>query len=334
MAESSWSYNAWMHALLAAGTDTDVKHPVRDPSAYSPDDESQQHDSAGDRLDDAPTVDSLPGPGSTVPLEGAATVGAAEGAQRPAPCRYAQWKGHVVVPLERFRATLGRVRRNAIIGSFATGCAPECTLPEVMDIPCDFHWKVDNKPSAWRFCQKQGFTTGHFFVDASDFTANCGRGVCANHGLINCSALTGQQLDFVLAGISCKAYSTARTGRREGTLTHPEAMLLHEFVRVLTLFRPKKACLENVLGFLFPDSKGSDTTPLLRFIQLLQEHLPEYVVTCYITNAKAFLCLERRRCWIVATSREAGGLQSAQLQTRLIQEPLHKQYSKNDVQEH
>ena len=318
-----------MSLLLSAGTDTEVSidSSPRDPSAYSRVHESQQLGAGEARTVDVPAVDSQPCPGSTLPVDGVPTAGAAKGAQ-PSATRsiVGQWQDHIVQPLKPFRTTMGRVRRNARIGSFATGCAPECVLPEIMDIPCDFHFKVDNKPSAWRFCQKQGFTTGHFFVDARELTANSGRGVCANHGLINCSALTTEQLDFVLAGISCKAYSTARTGRHEGTQNHSEARLLEEFVRLLRIFKPKKACLENVIGFLFPDSKTSGTTPLLRFIELLQELLPEYVVTCYITNAKAFLCFERRRCWIVATSREAGGDQSAQLQTRLIREPLNKQY--------
>ena len=253
------------------------------------------------------------------PTDEAQAVGTAHAVHSELP-RFALWVPHVVSPMAPFRHILGHVARAARVGSFCTGAGPEHLLPKCLDIPCVFPMSCDNKDFAYRFMRSNKFITEHHWVDANElFTQGVGR--CAVHGFGQCQLELVGKLDVLVAGITCQPYSTARSTRfTGGTLAHDEASLVDRFVDAVRMLQPKKAVLENVMGFLMAESSTQTKSPYKQLVDKINKDLPGYVVTCYILNSQTFMAFHRRRAWIILTHCSAGGAASMALQTRMIKD--------------
>ena len=244
-------------------------------------------------------------------------------------CRYVAWQPHLIMPLAAFRDSLGPQTKAAIMASLASGAQPEHLFQTVTNIMSKVLFTCDPKQAAFQFARSQGFTSDHHFVDGRPL-AEHGAGPCANHAFRHCSVLTSHNLDMLVAGISCKPYSMARTGRFElGAAMHEEAFLMDTFFAILIRHQFKKGILENVFGFLLPESKLVKVSPYQRLLERARTETPNYHVTCYITDAKLFLVFHRRRVWIVFTRLDCGGEASAALQTRMIKAVVLFRYRGN-----
>ena len=73
-------------------------------------------------------------------------------------------------------------------------------------------------------------------------------------------------LDVFFAGISCKSYTMNRSGRQFSWMDHGDIWQIEAYLRLLLALLPKRACLENVGGFMRGDTSGNGS-PLLRFLQ-------------------------------------------------------------------
>ena len=231
-------------------------------------------------------------------------------------CRYAAWQPHLLMPLADFRKSLGHQTLCAILGSLASGVQPEHLFHSVAAIKARVLFTCDPKQTAFQFARRQGFISDHHFVDGRPLAAH-GAGPCALHGFRQCSVVGAVNLDLFVAGISCKPYSMARTGRWDGT-SHEESFLMDTFFAVLIRHQFKKSILENVFGFLLPESKHEKRSPYQKLLERAARELPNDFVTCYLTNGKTMLVFHRRRVWIVFTRIDCGGAASAKLQTRMI----------------
>ena len=150
------------------------------------------------------------------------------------------------------RDGLGPQIRTNVMMSLASGCQPEHLYGFISKIRSAVVFTCDPKETAYRFACEQGFKSCHHFVDGRPLSIN-GEGLCATHGFRVCCIVREMDADIFLAGISCKPYSLARTGRFSedgGATSHDDAFMLIIYIRLVKRHQPKKSVLENVYGFL------------------------------------------------------------------------------------
>ncbi len=88
------------------------------------------------------------------------------------------------------------------------------------------------------------------------------------------SAVNGRNVDIIIGGPPCQAYSTAgRVRDKEGMAKDPRNYLFESYVRVLDYYKPKMFVFENVLGVLTAKANGK-----LVFPQIIQALSKEYYV--------------------------------------------------------
>ena len=106
-------------------------------------------------------------------------------------------------------------------------------------------------------------------------------------------------MDVLFVSTSCKPYSKARTGRRNGTAEHSDAGLVDAFIGIMKRFRPKAAVFEQVAGFAQPESKTNPDSPLMQLTLRVAEELPTYTIITFYSAGTVFLCVTRDRIFIV-----------------------------------
>ena len=147
---------------------------------------------------------------------------------------------------------------------------------------------------------------GHHFKDAKE-VAKFGRGFCMRHNQI-CEPddMCGRST-FVIAGVSCRLFSTANKDRTKGTKDHEDAGLAEAWVLQVERDEPDSAVLENVFGFAMRESKAEPASPLVQLLKYIKERLPMYSVRVYWMEGHVFLVLARRRVFVHLIHKRAGG---------------------------
>ena len=220
------------------------------------------------------------------------------------------WLPYIKDFVQPWRAQLGEAHRPLRVASICSGVAPEYLFEELFGIPCHFVFTCDSKMAAYKFLELNGCRSDHHFTSAAELCMK-GAGVCARHNFSTC-ACDEEPLDLLVAGITCRPYSQARLGRfSAGTGAHEECGLVECFIQALRRFKPRKAILENVVGFTMAESGSDRTAPYQRLVTRMREEFGEtYILTCFVLAAETWLVWKRRRIYIICTRELAGGAPS------------------------
>lgn len=199
------------------------------------------------------------------------------------------------------------------IGSFFSGLLSEKAGLQAYGVDACVCFSVDSKESSWNFIESH-YDVDHHFLDARELLdVNCTlSGVCAKHGFQKCSCVGYKgKLDTIVAGTSCKPFSLARTGRREGADLHADSDLDMYFLHAMKLLQPAVGVMENVFGYAMPERKGCPTSPLDRLRDAAKTLLPEYHLTVVILDGKnqggGFVHAHRRRIFVIFFHASVGG---------------------------
>ena len=85
------------------------------------------------------------------------------------------------------------------------------------------------------------------------------------------NAVAGRQVDIIIGGPPCQAYSTAgRVRDKKGMENDPRNFLFESYVRILEYYMPKIFVFENVMGLLSAKVKGKAIFP--QIIDALGKH--------------------------------------------------------------
>ena len=122
--------------------------------------------------------------------------------------------------------------------------------------PAAFQWVRDNIKSMPK----------HFYNDLKEMAqALSGIDLLDENARFDVLAELKGRMDQLIAGISCKGYTTSRLGRGKNWSTHGDIWMAEAFRILLLALDPRFATVENVGGFLRRDSSANGS-PLLRFL--------------------------------------------------------------------
>ena len=131
-------------------------------------------------------------------------------------------------------------------------------------------------------------------------------------------------LRILIAGISCRPNSTARTGRfSKGAASHPDSDLPKQTIAGIVTLEPYIVFVEHVYGFAMPESKLDGQSPLQRFLIDMRQAHPQYHWITVVMHGNTFGVMRRRRLYILGVHSDAGGLAAAENVARLVQARLH-----------
>lgn len=221
------------------------------------------------------------------------------------PCpSYERWLPHVCGPLEPLRQSRGSQRRVYLHASICSGMGPES---KIGDLTAQKHHSVFNcDQKAWAVKWQQDNNADrpdHFFSELRGL-ADLGQSIWTAEGtkvvlaqLIANGIL--QKPDHFHAGVSCRGYSFARSGRAADIWSHEDTFMIEEFLNLVELVESPVSTLENVGVFLKTDTKSGES-PLYRLMKRAEEKgmLAKFRMYVVITNG-SFLVWERCRCWIM-----------------------------------
>ena len=257
----------------------------------------------------------------------------------------------ITEPLKKIREIRGPLLEELTMASGCTGTGPESLLPAITALDVRHEFTCDLKSSAWLFIKNNcdiGDKCHHYLdlnalladarcVDASGNEVDPSSplkvgthisGRCARHEMDVCGHFIAKTaLDGCFAGISCKPYSLARTGRRSGTKAHADATLLETFVLIMGMLEPVYAMLENVWGFCLPESKLSKQSPLMRLMLFAERYAPQFLPVVVIMQGTTFMHFTRRRVYVTFFNIERGGREAARNFTLFVVEHLIYVYS-------
>ena len=235
------------------------------------------------------------------------------------------WKASVMHPVRHVRASRGQRRRDGMEASMFSGLLSEDPAGHAIDIPAVFQFAMDNKPASYNWILANGLGgpdgPAHHFVDAREIQEST-EWTCAKHQMNKCSPLADQNqvIDILVAGFSCRPYSTAREHRLSGGASkHPDSDLFTTFIEAMKLLKPDNGLAENVFGFSLPESTRDSKSPLERFIEDLKLHLPEYEISVFFLDGKQFLCMSRVRVWVALQHERIGGKKAAKRLKQIVQ---------------
>ena len=143
--------------------------------------------------------------------------------------RYQLFAPHILDAMDGVRAARGLQLRSLVSASLFTGLAPERKAYELAGINTSHRFGVDNKLSSLRFCAQNGSGRDafeHLFTDVNTLVDNKGRAPCYLHGNVCSTNVCGTMLDSLVGGSTCKAFSSARTGRSKSTVDHADQLLM------------------------------------------------------------------------------------------------------------
>ena len=235
---------------------------------------------------------------------------------------------HINASTQQAHNSRGKQVRNMRMGSLFSGALPERHVcNNMINVPVELVFSMDSKETAYRFCEENGGLPEHHFVDGRDWLKSgnlCGR--CSQHNFAKCSLTMPKMfLDILLAGVSCRPYSTARAKRVSGTRSHQDSDLMDVFIQAMIQLEPRVGVLENVFGFCMPENQHDRTSPLERFLATCKELLPMYTTTVYVLQAKIFMVMNRVRLWVVLVHDSAGGVSaSSRIRTLITVKLLRK----------
>ena len=178
---------------------------------------------------------------------------------------------------------------------------------EQLRVPHTYEFTCDNKLSSFNFIKANFPKVKHHFLDLREIS-NSEQGQCAFHD--RCVPIPGIapafNLDILVAGVSCKPYTRARTGRMEGTCSHSDADLSTHWVSLVRRLKPKACIFENVWGITQCESKSDRTTPLKRLRKEIQAQLPDYNDVIFAMCGSTWMVMSRRRVYMILVHNTAG----------------------------
>ena len=171
------------------------------------------------------------------------------------PCpSYERWLPHVCGPHEPLRQSRGSQRRVYLHASVCSGTGPES---KIGDLTAQKHHSVFNcDQKAWAVKWQQDNNADrpdHFFSELRGL-ADLGQSIWTAEGtkvvlaqLIANGIL--QKPDHFHAGVSCRGYSFARSGRAADIWSHEDTFMIEEYLNLVELVESPVSTLENVGGF-------------------------------------------------------------------------------------
>ncbi len=238
--------------------------------------------------------------------------------------KYANWVPAMKSRFDRVKLPRGRQLRNARVASICTGSSPEDRLCWLFDVLHELKFVCDNKEAAYQWVMSNNKVIPEvYYPDLKKLCESLtGADLLSDLSEIPLSGLV-RTLDLFFAGISCKGFSIARTGRGKSWLNHADVWMAEAFIRLLMVLLPRFACVENVLGFLRPDSDGNGS-PILRFLQRCVElRVPEFfVIVVYLLPGDLFLKFSRRRVFICFYLKEDRGEEIASTCIKIAEDGL------------
>ena len=244
-------------------------------------------------------------------------------------------------PMKRVKDSRGKQLRSIRIATACSGLAPESKFDITVKLKHTSEWTCDSKESSWRFIEANGPVEGHHFVDFRELAASIDlscpgkakvQGRCARHEFQQCTVeLEIGELDSFHAGVSCKPYSVARSDRASGTKSHRDAWCMDAFLSLVSGVRPRTALLENVHGFIMPESKSDPTSPLKRFLAAAAEQCPTYSIQTFRLPGTTFLHFSRRRVFVCMIDNHSGGDLAVDRLKRYVTERCSRQCDRNSV---
>ena len=244
------------------------------------------------------------------------------------------WQPHLDDPLNPVREIVGEEQLRDVIGaSICTGMSAEQFAYRKNRLKARMAFGCDSKESAFNFVdENQETKPEHWFVDVMELDEkaepaegdeNGGttiQGRCACHGMSMC-ALTIAKLwiDQLVAGISCRPFSTSRMTRMTmGSEAHSDFMLLPAFIRMLQRLQPKGALLENVFGMSLPESTDDPVSPLMKVVEWMRNDGLPYGVRIFVVCGSTFLRWRRRRIYMSLIHNDHGGEDACRKQELIV----------------
>ena len=243
---------------------------------------------------------------------------------------YELYQPHVVKPLKNIRNARGHQVRPLLLGSTCSGLCPESRFGQLLDLDIHHAFTNDIKASAYRFAQQNGPFAPHHYADMVELADNMHvegnkvmfKAKCVHHEQVCEQVFDQGELDCITCGSSCKAFSMARHGRlSEGSKTHKDEPMIAKWCEMLARSEPKTGLLENVAGFMLPESSSDPASPLKRLVQYLGEIAPQYTVVPVILQGSTFMVFSRRRVYVCAIHESVGGPIAAAKMKWMLTEP-------------
>ena len=235
------------------------------------------------------------------------------------------------MPLKQYRervvALVGEQIHDVRVASVCSGMVPKSVTFKELNVKHAHIFSCDFKEACYQWmsqhCDQPPL---HHFLDMREMfgSNNNMRGVCANHEFGYCNARPSERLHILIAGISCRPNSTARTGRfNKGTASHPDSDLPKLTIAGIVTLEPYIVLVENVYGFAMPESKLDGQSPLQRFLVDMRQAHPQYHWITIVMHGNTFGVMRRRRLYILGVHSDAGGMAAAENVARLVQARLH-----------
>lgn len=225
------------------------------------------------------------------------------------PDRYKLWAAPLLEALSPVIKRRGKQVARPLIGSACSCSGSEFKALEKVNIEADFYWFCDKESQSFNFIRENGPAHEHFFIDFEE-VAKTGSGFCAIHKEV-CSAdpppHKRKAFRSLVAGTSCRGYSTANFHRPEGTTTHPESQLVPAWCKEVKRGDWDEGWLENVFGLGKRENKKNPVSPLQLLADTVTEELCEYHLQIYFVDGGDCNCLTRRRIWIHVLHNRHGG---------------------------
>ena len=239
------------------------------------------------------------------------------------------YRDDIVQTLEPIRKLRGQVQSEHLCFSVCSGAAPDGRLGALSGIPLRSIFTNDNKASCYRWVEANG-PHGHHFIDLREIAANLKttdkewsfEATCTSHEMEHCTvSMPKGVVDSIITGTSCKPFSLARTGRMLGTHQHDDSDLMLAFCKLVQGVQPAFAILENVAGFMLPESKSVSQSPMQKLLEIMAQMNPNYSPVVFMMTGSLFQVFTRNRVYLVFFRDSAGGSDAAKMCTRLVQEP-------------
>ena len=133
------------------------------------------------------------------------------------------------------------------------------------------------------------------------------------------NAVNGRDVDMIIGGPPCQAYSTAGRGRdKVGMATDARNYLFESYVKILEHYRPKLFVFENVTGILSAKANGKAIFP-----QVIKALGKEYKVigdpeTILFNTANYGVPQIRKRIIIMGVRKDIDGIEAKELYQNVI----------------
>ena len=233
---------------------------------------------------------------------------------------YDLYQPHIVNPLKDIRDARGQQERPLIIASCCSGMAPESRFGQLLDLDLKHIWTNDIKASSYRWIQSNGPDAPHHWADMCEMADKMEikdehiiiKAKCVHHGTTCEQVVEKGEMDCLSCGASCKPFSLPRHGRLTlGSKAHKDEKLIAKWAELLGASESKTGLLENVAGFMLPESASDPASPLKRLIEYMSEVAPEYSIVSIILQGSTYMVFSRRRIYVCAIHKSVGGAAAA-----------------------